>query len=65
VRPTVIAESARPLREPGVVSIPKAANPVHVRANAAAADLELTPEDLALLDRDYPRPDRDVPLETA
>ncbi len=53
------------LRLPGVVSIPKAATPQHVRENAAAAGIRLTEEDLAALDRDYPRPTRDIPLETA
>lgn len=42
------------LRDPRVVSIPKAARPEHVRINARAATLRLTDEDLAELDRDYP-----------
>ena len=33
------------LRAPGVISIPKAAEAAHVRENAAARDLRLTPED--------------------
>lgn len=52
------------MRHDRVVAIPKAARPEHVRQNAAAADLVLTEEDLADLDRDYPPPSRDVPLET-
>lgn len=44
------------LRHPMVVSIPKASNPAHVRDNAKAMDIVLTAEDLAELDRDYPRP---------
>lgn len=44
------------LRHPSVVSIPKATNPDHVRANARAIEIKLTEEDLAALDRDYPRP---------
>jgi diketogulonate reductase-like aldo/keto reductase len=52
-------------RDPGLVSIPKAGNPEHVRQNASAAALELTAEDLAEIDADYPVPDHDVPLETA
>jgi diketogulonate reductase-like aldo/keto reductase len=44
------------LRDPMVVSIPKASNPAHVRENAKALDLALTVEDLAALDADYPRP---------
>lgn len=53
------------LRDPGVVSIPKAAGVEHVRENASAMDLVLTKEDLADLDASFPPPDRDVPLETA
>jgi len=51
------------LRQPGVVSIPKAADAAHVRQNAAAAALRLTPEDLAELDAVFPPPRRKQPLE--
>jgi diketogulonate reductase-like aldo/keto reductase len=53
------------LRHDAVVAIPKATRAEHVRENRRAADLVLTPEDLADLERDFPRPTRDVPLETA
>jgi diketogulonate reductase-like aldo/keto reductase len=46
------------LRAPGVVSIPKAADPEHVRQNAAARDLALTAADLAELDAAFPPPQR-------
>ena len=39
-------------------------DPAHVRENAAAAAIALSEEDLELLDRDFPAPDRDAPLET-
>ncbi len=52
------------LRLPELVSIPKASDPEHVRQNAAAGGLALSDEDLALLDGDFPPPERDVPLET-
>jgi diketogulonate reductase-like aldo/keto reductase len=52
------------LRHDAVVAIPKATNAEHVRENRKAAELVLAPEDLADLDRDFPRPPRDVPLET-
>ena len=52
------------LRHDAVVAIPKATRAEHVRENRKAAELVLTPEDLADLDRDFPRPARDVPLET-
>ena len=44
--------------QPGVISIPKAADPMHVRQNAAAAALTLTAEDHATLDAAYPPPRR-------
>ncbi len=50
------------LRQPGVVSIPKASNPAHLRDNAAAVDLKLTPEDLAELEAAFPPPPPDEPL---
>ncbi len=52
------------LTRPGVVSIPKATDPGHVRENAAALGIRLDEDDLARLDRDFPPPDEDVPLET-
>lgn len=53
------------MRLPGVVSIPKAATPDHVRANAGALEVRLAEEDLADLDASHPVPRRDIPLETA
>ena len=52
------------LRHDNVVAIPKAARPAHVRDNAKAADIVLTEEDLADIDRAFPPPRGDVPLET-
>ena len=49
--------------QPGIVSIPKAADPAHVRQNAAAAAIVLTPEDHATLDAAHPAPTRKAPLE--
>ena len=51
------------LRQPGVIAIPKATNPEHVRANLKALDLELDAEDLAALDAVFPPPKRAGPLE--
>ncbi len=39
---------------PGVVAIPKAVRPEHVRANAAAASIALTPGELRRLERAFP-----------
>ena len=49
--------------QPGVVAIPKASRPEHVRQNIAALDISLTPQDLAELDRAFPPPARKKPLE--
>ncbi len=50
------------LHQEGVVAIPKAARPDHVRENRAALDLELTHEELKELDRAFPPPDGPKPL---
>jgi diketogulonate reductase-like aldo/keto reductase len=44
------------LRQPDVVTIPKASNEKHVRDNARSVDLNLTKEDLADLDQEFPPP---------
>ena len=46
------------LRQPGMIVIPKASDPEHVRANAAAAEVQLAGEDLAAIDQAYPPPTR-------
>jgi len=51
------------LQQPGMIAIPKAGNEDHVRDNAAAADITLTPEDLRDLDLAFPPPRRRQPLE--
>ena len=50
------------LRQPGVIAIPKAVRPEHVDANRKAADLVLTAEDLAEIDKAFPPPRRKQPL---
>jgi diketogulonate reductase-like aldo/keto reductase len=52
------------IREDGVIAIPKAANPKHVRENRGAADIKLTKRDLEELDESFPPPDEKKPLET-
>jgi diketogulonate reductase-like aldo/keto reductase len=44
------------MRHPNVITIPKASDPVHVRENAACGDIELSPDDLALIDSAHPPP---------
>jgi diketogulonate reductase-like aldo/keto reductase len=50
------------LRQPGLIAIPKAVEPVHLRLNAAAAALQLTAEDLAQIDAAFAVPTRHGPL---
>lgn len=51
------------LRQPGVVAIPKAVKPEHVRANLQALDVTLSADDLKALDEAFPPPKRAVPLD--
>ena len=51
------------LRQPGVVTIPKATQPEHVRANIKALGLELDAEDLAALDAAFPPPKHATALD--
>jgi diketogulonate reductase-like aldo/keto reductase len=46
------------LHQDGVIAIPKAVDPVHLRANRAAAEIELSAGDLAALDQAFPPPRR-------
>jgi diketogulonate reductase-like aldo/keto reductase len=50
------------LRQEGVIAIPKATHPDHVRQNRAALDIRLTEADLAEIDRAFPPPGRKQPL---
>jgi diketogulonate reductase-like aldo/keto reductase len=51
------------LRQPGVLTIPKASREDHVRENWAALDIALSPADLAEIDALSPPPQRGTPLE--
>ena len=44
------------LRQPGVIAIPKAGNQAHVRDNAQSIEIQLTDEDSADIDREFPPP---------
>jgi diketogulonate reductase-like aldo/keto reductase len=50
------------IRHEGVVAIPKAGTPAHVREDHEALEIRLTAEDLAELDRAFPPPTRKQPL---
>jgi diketogulonate reductase-like aldo/keto reductase len=51
------------LRHPGVITIPKAVKPDHVRANLKALEVKLDAEDLKALDAAFPPPKRAAPLD--
>nr|MBA2548817.1 aldo/keto reductase [Burkholderiaceae bacterium] len=50
------------LRQPDMLAIPKAVSAPHLRENYAAAQLELTAEDLAAVDARFTPPTRKRPL---
>jgi diketogulonate reductase-like aldo/keto reductase len=52
------------LRVDGVIAIPRAGRPNHVKENRGALDVRLTKRDLAELDRAFPPPTGPRPLET-
>jgi diketogulonate reductase-like aldo/keto reductase len=50
-------------RDPNVFSVPKAGWLEHVKENSGGAGWDLTPDDFIAIDRAFPAPDFDVPLE--
>jgi len=52
------------LRQPGMIAIPMSASEPHLRENFAAASVDLTAEDLAQIDAQFPPPKRKRPLAT-
>jgi diketogulonate reductase-like aldo/keto reductase len=51
------------LQQPGVIAIPKAGRPDHVRDNQQALEIKLTPEELKAIDAQFAPPKRKRPLE--
>ena len=51
------------LQQPGVIAIPKAGRPDHVRDNQRAREIRLSPEELKIIDAQFPSPRRKRPLE--
>jgi diketogulonate reductase-like aldo/keto reductase len=46
------------IRAGNIIAIPESGSPAHVKENAAALNLTLTPQDLQVLDRAFPGPSR-------
>lgn len=51
------------IRQEGVMAIPKASSVQHVAENAAALEVTLSSEELALINEAFPPPDRKLPLD--
>jgi diketogulonate reductase-like aldo/keto reductase len=51
------------LHHPGVIPIPRTGSAAHVAENAGAANIRLTPDEIARLDRAFPAPQHKVPLD--
>ncbi|PVE22091.1 aldo/keto reductase [Microvirga sp. KLBC 81] len=51
------------LQKPGIIAIPKASSPAHVRDNQRALEIQLSPEELNAIDAEFPPPKRKRPLE--
>jgi diketogulonate reductase-like aldo/keto reductase len=51
------------LQKPGVIAIPKASRPDHVRDNHRALEIQLGPDELRAIDAEFPPPRRKRPLE--
>lgn len=52
------------IRNGHTIAIPKSSSPTHVAENAAAVKIELTSEDLAIIDAEFPPPTSKQPLDT-
>ncbi len=51
------------IRGGNTIAIPKSSSKQHTLENAAAADILLSDEELEQLDREFPAPDREIPLD--
>ncbi|WP_213993631.1 aldo/keto reductase [Sodalis sp. dw_96] len=51
------------IRQPGVIAIPKAGSEAHVKENAGALGIELSPRQLQALDEAFPAPKRKTHLD--
>ncbi|RMC61624.1 aldo/keto reductase [Lactobacillus sp. ESL0259] len=50
------------MQQPDVLAIPKSSSSKHLLSNLKALDIELTPEDLQILEKAFPKPERKEPL---
>jgi len=51
------------LQKPGIIAIPKASSPAHVRDNQRALGIQLSADELRAIDAEFPPPKRKRPLE--
>ena len=50
------------MQQPDILAIPKSSSSKHLLSNLKALDIELTPEDLQILEKAYPKPEHKEPL---
>ena len=50
------------MQQPDVLAIPKSSSSKHLLSNLKALEIELTPEDLQILEQAYPKPEHKEPL---
>ena len=50
------------MQQPDVLAITKSSSSKHLLSNLKALDIELTPEDLQILGKAYPKPEHKEPL---
>ncbi len=51
------------VRDGNTIAIPKSSSPEHTTDNAKAAEIQLTDDELKMLDKEFPPPDRKLPLD--
>ncbi|WP_028510541.1 aldo/keto reductase [Ruminococcus sp. NK3A76] len=51
------------VRDGNTIAIPKSSSQQHTTENAQAADIQLTEDELTMLDKEFPAPDREVALD--
>ena len=49
-------------RNGNILSIPKAGSIEHMKENIAAKDIKLSPDEIKLIDNDFPQPTEKMPL---
>ncbi len=51
------------IRDGNTIAIPKSSSEIHTIENACASEIELSAEELVMLDNEFPAPDKETPLD--